>query len=611
MFTNRDTYEYISEMINDKIMEWKNCLWTGKEFPIFESEKATLESISPIINWKKYDISLPNLCPEARQIHRMLFRNDRSFYKTKDDLYNKDIISIYYDSFPWKVYEVNSWYKDMDASKYSLDFEDKDSILKKMQELTLSVPRLNVDGIWNENSNYCNYCGYCKNCYLDIAWENNEDCYYCTFTKYSKRCVDCTFVYNSEWCYETLNTYESNSVVNSQFIEQSSNIYFSFDLKNCHNCLWCNNLNWKEYYIFNTKVEKQEFENIVSKIMSWDHEMYQNAVNEFLKIKKNFIHRNLFMINSHNSIWDNTKNTKNSKFIFNASNIEDSMYLYDVLDAKNCLDLNYSLYNPEFSYNLISTLELKKSVCNVATHHSNNVFYCQMCNNCNDCFWCIWLNNKSYCIFNKQYSKEDYYKKMESILWNLIKDDKFWYFFDPSLSFHPYNDTFAMDYYPIKQKEENWEITVLNENWIWKITILEPEKFISKAILDLWWEQKIYTMWRTKDKEINIDNNIEKIEKLPNKLSEINDDILNKIIVCEKSKRPFRLIKWELDFYKKMWLPIPRLHYDIRHEERNKSLASRTLELWKCSKSGEKIIFSNKKDDKAQIYSQKSYEELF
>ncbi|MEI8092149.1 MAG: hypothetical protein WCG98_08390 [bacterium] len=36
------------------------------------------------------------------------------------------------------------------------------------------IPRLNVDGVGNTNSDYCNYCGYDKDCYMDIAGENNE-----------------------------------------------------------------------------------------------------------------------------------------------------------------------------------------------------------------------------------------------------------------------------------------------------------------------------------------------------------------------------------------------------------------------------------------------------
>ena len=107
---------------------------------------------------------------------------------------------------------------------------------------------------------------------------------------------------------------------------------------------------------------------------------------------------------------------KQSLFSYNAKEIEESSYLYDVLDAKNCLDINYSLYHPESSYQLMSSLELKQSICNVATHHAHHVYYCQLCNNSSYLFGCVGLSNKEYCIFNKQYTKEEYFTTLAVIL---------------------------------------------------------------------------------------------------------------------------------------------------------------------------------------------------
>jgi hypothetical protein len=51
----------------------------------------------------------------------------------------------------------------------------------------------------------------------------------------------------------------------------------------------------------------------------------------------------------------------------------------------------------------------------------------------------------------------------------------------------------------------------------------------------------------------------------------INDDtITKKIIICKTSQRPFTIQKLELEFYRKMGLPLPKQHPDIRHEERMK-----------------------------------------
>lgn len=44
-----------------------------------------------------------------------------------------------------------------------------------------------------------------------------------------------------------------------------------------------------------------------------------------------------------------------------------------------------------------------------------NVWFSRDCDNCTECIGCTNLRNKSYCIFNKQYSKEDYFRIKEKI----------------------------------------------------------------------------------------------------------------------------------------------------------------------------------------------------
>ena len=292
--------------------------------------------------------------------------------------------------------------------------------------------------------------------------------------------------------------------------------------------------------------------------------------------------------------------------LFNVSSeVENCLYMYDVLHAKNCCDLNYSLYQPELDYQLISTLELKKSVCNFATHHSRNVYYCQLCNNCNDCFGCIGLNNKSYCIFNTQYTKEKYETTLALLLDTLISGWQRWTFFPAELSPHPYNDTVAMEYFPIKTVE-SWKLQVTSEKkYFGTVTVLEPEKFISDAILDLWWEEKITIKWRTQEQEITIPTWLENINA--DDIQWFDESILQKVILCSQSKRPFRIQKGEFEFYKKMWLPIPRKHQDIRHQERSALRSERTFYLRACDKTGEEIISVYPPDAEFKVYSQEAY----
>jgi hypothetical protein len=66
----------------------------------------------------------------------------------------------------------------------------------------------------------------------------------------------------------------------------------------------------------------------------------------------------------------------------------------------------------------------------------NNVFYCDnSLNNSHHCFGCVSLRgNVSYCILNKQYSKEEYEALVPKIIEHMTKTGEWGEFFPSSLS---------------------------------------------------------------------------------------------------------------------------------------------------------------------------------
>lgn len=61
-----------------------------------------------------------------------------------------------------------------------------------------------------------------------------------------------------------------------------------------------------------------------------------------------------------------------------------------------------------------------------------------------------------------------------------------------------------------------------------------------------------------------------KASLLPEDITNIPDDILNWAIECEVTKKPFRIVKPELEFYRKHNLQIPHRHPDQRYIDRLK-----------------------------------------
>jgi hypothetical protein len=83
------------------------------------------------------------------------------------------------------------------------------------------------------------------------------------------------------------------------------------------------------------------------------------------------------------------------------------------------------------------------------------VFYSDHClNEIRDCFGCVGLHdNEQYCIFNKQYTKEQYEELVPKIIEHMQKAGEWGEFFPASLSPFGYNETHAQEYYPMTREE--------------------------------------------------------------------------------------------------------------------------------------------------------------
>jgi len=74
-------------------------------------------------------------------------------------------------------------------------------------------------------------------------------------------------------------------------------------------------------------------------------------------------------------------------------------------------------------------------------------------------------------------------------------------------------------------------------------------------------------------------------------IKDVGDEILNETIECELSGKAFKITPFELQFYRRMNIPIPRIHPDERYKERMKLKNPMTLYHRTCMKEGCKNEF--------------------
>lgn len=97
------------------------------------------------------------------------------------------------------------------------------------------------------------------------------------------------------------------------------------------------------------------------------------------------------------------------------NNTEDCAYCVSVQFGKQSFNLVNSKHC-ELCYFCINTDNSYKTFFSRNCVSCTDSWFLQDCVGCTSCFGCTGLRNKSYCIFNEQYSKEEYKKKLEGLL---------------------------------------------------------------------------------------------------------------------------------------------------------------------------------------------------
>jgi hypothetical protein len=115
------------------------------------------------------------------------------------------------------------------------------------------------------------------------------------------------------------------------------------------------------------------------------------------------------MVNSEYSA--NAGWLKNCYLMFNSNSTEDCTYGNGVDFCRNCVD-NSHLQKCEGCYDSFWLFNCYRTFGSSQCEDCNNVWFSRDCRGCSDCVGCANLRLKKYCIFNVQYSKEEYEKKV-------------------------------------------------------------------------------------------------------------------------------------------------------------------------------------------------------
>jgi len=555
------------------------CTICSSPFEVSDEEIAFLDRISPTYAGKKLSVPPPTMCFDCRLQRRLAFYNSRALYKRKCDFSGKEIVSNYKPDAPFVIYDKGIWFSDKhNALDYGRDFDFNRPFFEQFRELMKTVPLLSIAVIGKENinSDYTNDNWKLKNCYLVFDGEQAEDAYYGHTFVGLKSCIDFLAIERSELCYECIHCYNCYNTKFSRYCHNCQDSWFLRDCIGCKKCFGCANLHKQEYHIFNKPYSKEEYEEFINQFESGKYSVIEDMKK---KAKEFFIQKPVKPtsgVQNIESTGDNLNHSKNAQHCFDCNEMHDCTYCTDCLmGAKDCWDIHVWGSGMELCYN---SCVIGSNIRNVisgyyVTRGADHIYYSLWCGRTSaHLLGCVGVEHTKYCIFNKQYSEEEYEALVARIIEHMQSTGEWGQFFPPEISMFGYNETMAQSFFP-----------------------LERDEAIEKSF-----------QWNDYDPPVEAEKTIP-AEQLPDDISDIPNDILNWALVCTETGRPYRLIGQELIFYRNQKLPVPRKHPDQRHYDRFEY--KNPYKLWQrtCAKCEAKIETAYSPERPEIVYCESCY----
>ena len=538
--------------------------------------------------YEKIQVPPPTFCPECRFQRRLIWRNDWHLFKKTDVLTGEKIFSIFPEESPVKIYDKDYWMSDAwDALEYGQEFNFSRPFFEQFKELLHKVP-LPSHSMYNiVNCSYCANADNIKGCYMVIAASYTEDSAYLIWDQSSRQCFDSHMTNRCELGYGNVNTVMCYKTFFSVDCESCQEMILCKDCVGCNSCIASIGLRNKSYCIFNQEFSREEYMKKIKELNFGSEkkfqELKQKAYEHWLKFPQKFMHGRQNVSVSGDYIYE----SKSAKDCYRIRGVENSKFIQNILigPVKDCYDYTNWGDNAELLYETMMTGDGASNVKFSVWTYPNvkNLTYSVFCtNSCSDLFGCISLRKKQYCILNKQYTKEEYEILVPKIIEYMKTTGEYGEFFPASLSPFSYQVSQAYEFFPM----EEWDVKEKGFSWY----SIEKQNY-----------------------EFTLNS-----KDIPDNISEIDKSITKEVIACAHEGKckhectgAFRVIDSELEFLKKMNLPLPRLCPNCRHYQRLKQ--RNPLKLWhrKCMKEDcENEFETSYAPDRLEIiYCEKCYQQ--
>lgn len=502
----------------------KICALSGQSFTISDQEEEYCRS---------QNIPLPTISPLERIRAITSFDNCIHLYNGKCAFTGQAILTTLPPELGHPTYSPDVYMSDQwDATSFGRDYDFSRPFFEQFADLFKQVPLpsrfLTLSTL--ENSDFVNGVTGAKNCYLLFNATSCEDCLFSRVLNQCKNTVESISVQNSELCYGCINVSGSYELFWAENCTNCTSSYFLYNCQNLKNCYGCVNLRNKEYCFENEQCTPEQYAAKLQAKNLGSHAAWEQEYLSYSARKKHTVGKYFQGKNNENVTGNYINSSKNVSDGFFVLEAQDVFCGIRVVKANNVFSSAFAANNAQQIYashgavNNVSNIRWSVD-CPNQTHDLEYCIHSTL--GTHDCFGCVGLKRKEYCILNKQYAKEDYVVLLAKIRDHMRSTGEYGQLFPASLSPYYYNHSYAMEFTPLTRAE------ALQRGYQWKDEQIDPTPT----------------------------NYV-----IPDHIRDVQDDILQAVLVCSQTGKKYRLVKAELDIYRRFQIPIPRIAPLVRLE---------------------------------------------
>ncbi|MEK7665374.1 MAG: hypothetical protein AAB337_00655 [Patescibacteria group bacterium] len=504
----------------------RTCALTGQTWEMTDEE----------IGWyKKFNVPPSKLAPITRLRQLSGFASGVSIWWKAHAITGKPILSFVHPDNPFHVITDKEWFGNDYVNGYR--WNSSDLFFDQFRKLALSIPVgalrddgsnincIGVDLIGAQDCYMAFGCGDAKRLmYGYMSGTDSEDCVDFVNSGRSRECFSvnlstvlfaCTYAFNSH---------------------ASLHCTFIFDCRDCEFCFGATNKRHKKYLWFNEQLTKEEWQERRANV-----DLSRWSVNEEYLARFNIL--------MAEAVWPEHDNEaveeSTGQNLIKCTRCQTCWWVIESTDLYSC----WACLKQETAafcvwtgwgsdcYQSVDLVNAQNAKFCVRVWRSINVEYSMDCYECQNCFGCFGLRHKQFCIFNNQFSEQEYWFKLDEIKCAMLERGEYGMFFSGDFSQNGFQFSMGKMYF---------EYT--------------PEEYTAFGAPHFDPTRGAVIMPKSIDPEGTI-----LISEIPDALEEIDPaTFVGKAIHDPVLKRNFSVTPQEFDFYKAHQLPFPREHFLTR-----------------------------------------------